>query len=228
MSGSYCRDAEWFIRSGASALGERGTSSAFESMLRFGPPTAGAIPNTDPYSDAQVGWGRPSRYEGLVARARRCAAIWSRLTLRSREVLMGRYDSRQWGPGVAGTLGELAGVVMVLVGSRHARARIRAASEALEAIASKAVPIDQTNRSKASQANADRAELEARAQPVVIPSDYECVLEACGGKKSTSRENQVRRGQWLREAAKELAAAHDEWDMVRGVIASQWAEGGGR
>lgn len=227
MRSGYCADIEWFIRSGASALGERGTSAAFENMLRFGPPTAGGIHETDLYSDAQVGWGPRCGREGLVARARRCAEIWHRLTMRSREVLMGRYDSRQWGPGVAGMLGELAGVVMVLVGSRHARARMRAANEALEAMASNAEPIDRANRSKAAQTNAAKAELEGRAQPVILPEDYECVLDACGGRKCTSRENQVRRGQWLREAAKELDAAHEEWELAGSAAASSWAEGTG-
>lgn len=269
---SYNADIEWFIRCGSVAQGERGTASALLEMLKHGRPTgASGVPNTDLYSNRQIGWAEPSRdggaprpmAEGEIARARRCLEVWRKLSPASREVLLGRYDSRQWAPGMAGALGDLTGVVVVLVGSKRAADRIRRSHEAIAGHASKleealsrahpdvtivrrswvdnpdggsrtdevmtmlrtAIESKSPNDVKALRSAHDalqkQAELESSAQPGILNSDWQCVVDSC---QSTKRERAKQRGQWLRDAAEALSEAHGDWDAVRVAIAEEWAK----
>jgi hypothetical protein len=98
-------------------------------------------------------------------------------------------------------------VVIVLVGSRNARERIRRAQDALE-----------VERAKGPW-TASMPELEAAAQNNAIPGDWEPVLRAC---QSERREQAITRGRWLREAEKASQEAHDEWVAVRRILAEEW------
>ena len=205
---NYNAEIEWFIRCGSVALGERGTSAALLEMLKNGRPTgASGVPNSDLYSDQQLGWGRFT--DGTIERANRCLAIWRKLPLKTREVLRARYDSRQWPPGVAGMLGDLAGVVVVLVGAGRARDRVRAATAKLEA--------EVALRGWSALA----AELESSAQRSIITSDWQCVVDSC---QSMSRDAKRRRSQWLADAGKALEEAHAYWEGVKSSEAEAWAQ----
>jgi hypothetical protein len=63
----YDSDAEWLVLMGDTAMGERGTLASTVAQLEHGGPFTG-IPNTDPYSDQQVGWGKTQI--GLVEKHR--------------------------------------------------------------------------------------------------------------------------------------------------------------
>ena len=203
---NYHPDIAWYIQCAAVALGERGTAGSLMDMLKFGPPQHGGVPSTDPCSDRQIGW---CAGEGEIARARRCHAIWSNLSPGFQEILLGRYESRQWGPGVQGALGDLAGVVVVLVGSKNASERIHGATRALA-----------EERAKAGVWSAAMPELESAAQSHMIPSDWAPVLDAC---QSLKREQIARRNGWLREAEKALREAHQQWEDIRGLLTERWA-----
>lgn len=64
---------EWLIVMGDSAMGERGTLAGTIAQLEHGGPFTG-VPNTDLYSDQQVGWA--STVVGLVERHRVLSAAW--------------------------------------------------------------------------------------------------------------------------------------------------------
>lgn len=190
---AHCPDAEWFLRHGAS-LGERGTSEALLHVLMYG-PSGTPSPDHLPFGDTELGWGPPPRREGDVARARRCWKVWRALTPLAQEVLAARYGARQWPPGVSGALGDLAGVVVVLVGSAQARKRIyeaRARLAELEGLPWSPVV----------------AEIEASAQRGLLRCDWEGVIGAC---QSLSMEALKQRGKWLTNARKAVAAAVEEW-----------------
>jgi hypothetical protein len=107
-------DIEWWITCGAAALGEQGTSGQLiEALKRGRKDCASGVPNTDLYSDRQVGFGA-WRGRGLVQRSRRCRAIWNTLKREHQEALMARYASRQWPPDMRSRLGEMAGVVWLV------------------------------------------------------------------------------------------------------------------
>ncbi len=63
----YDADAEWLVLGGDSAMGARGTLAGTIAQLEHGGPFTG-VPNTDLYSDQQVGWGKT--VVGLVERHR--------------------------------------------------------------------------------------------------------------------------------------------------------------
>lgn len=244
---NYDRDAEWWIRCGASAFGEQGTTLAFLNMLRFGPPTSSGAPNTAPYSDAQL--GTPTR-AGSIERARQCSAIWHQISRWNREILMGRYDTRQWPPGIVGRFGDLAGVVVVMVATENASRRVYRATKALDAHADvldrarescppdarkrfrwreieklkAAIDAGAPQRSKEirafEQALLRQAELEASCQRWIIKSDWETVARTCQNGGSVSMK-QIRG--WATEARIAVESAHSEWSSVRGRLADDWA-----
>jgi hypothetical protein len=83
----YDADAEWLVLGGDSAMGERGTLAGTVAQLEHGGPFTG-VPNTDIYSDQQVGWGKTvlglvERHRWLsAARALVSAECWQDLVLR--------------------------------------------------------------------------------------------------------------------------------------------------
>lgn|GEM_PF-4211275 len=114
MSGlAYNPEIEWFVRCGAYAQGERGTSGTMIDLLRYGIPSGGGLP-VDNHTDAQL--------DG-VRRARRCGSVYAAISKRARGVLAARYGSRPWLPGILGALGELAGVVAELESERGGASR---------------------------------------------------------------------------------------------------------
>jgi hypothetical protein len=118
-------DAEWWITCGPSVLGERGISAALMLQLQLGiPPSPSGVPETDLYSDRQVGFGPAHHNLGTVARARRCSLVWHQLSPYDRQILAARYESRQWPPGVASRLGPLVGVIVLEQAGRQAAGRI--------------------------------------------------------------------------------------------------------
>jgi hypothetical protein len=118
-------DAEWWITCGPSVLGERGISEPLLLQLQLGiQPSPSGVPETDLYSDRQVGFGPAHRHRGTVARARRCSLVWHQLSPYDRQILAARYESRQWPPGVAARLGPLVGVIVLEQAGRQAAGRI--------------------------------------------------------------------------------------------------------
>jgi hypothetical protein len=61
------------------ALGEKGTLGGIIAQLERG-GAGGGMPNTDPYKDAQVGWGRNGETIGLVEAHRWLNTAWLALT----------------------------------------------------------------------------------------------------------------------------------------------------
>lgn len=105
-------EISWFVRCHASALGERGTSGQMIDLLKFGIPTGGGLPR-DNHTD-----------RGLddVARARRCFDVFRAISAHARVILVARYDSRHWMPGIASQLGDYAGVVAAIEWSKQSEA----------------------------------------------------------------------------------------------------------
>ncbi len=83
-------DLMWFLTCGGSAMGERGTLGGIVAALEHG-GQAGGVPNTDLYSDQQVGWGK-SVY-GDVEKHRWLSAAWLALSAVSQGVLLARYTA---------------------------------------------------------------------------------------------------------------------------------------
>lgn len=81
-------DLAWFLECGGSALGERGTLGGIVNALELGGTTPG-LPNTSPYTDKQVGWGR--HVIGDVERHRWLLTAWNALTPETQGVLLVRY-----------------------------------------------------------------------------------------------------------------------------------------
>ena len=201
-------DAQWFIECAASELGERGTASQLIEMLKRGRPTGpSGVPESWLYSERQLGVGE-HRHRGTIARARKCAAIWSALRWRSREVLLGRYQPRQWPPGVSGALGEMAGVVVLLVGSANARRRIDAATKALEAEGDQGTWTPKM------------AGLDHMRQDCIIGEDWDPVVRAC---QWSGRDAMKRRKEWLQSAIAELDEAQRDWRDRDADLADRWA-----
>ncbi len=125
-------DARWLIQCGASVLGERGVSASLLEMLKRGCPDGpSGVPSDMLYSDAQTGFGL-GKGLGTVARARRCQAVWRRLPALAQVVLLARYESRQWPPGLRARLGDVVGVVALQQAGKAAERRSREAEHALE------------------------------------------------------------------------------------------------
>jgi hypothetical protein len=82
-------DLEWFLVAGSAAMRERGTMIAVVSSLELG-GHPGGIPNTDLYSDEQLGWGK-GRTIGDVERHRWLARTWFSLPERTRVILQACY-----------------------------------------------------------------------------------------------------------------------------------------
>jgi hypothetical protein len=83
----YDADAEWLVLGGDSAMGERGTLGGTIAVLEHGGQFTG-VPNTDLYTDQQIGWGRTlvglvERHRWLSEARRLCTPeCWADLVLR--------------------------------------------------------------------------------------------------------------------------------------------------
>lgn len=114
------RDIEWFVHRMASALGERGTLAAVINIAKQGSVGISGVPNTDIYTDEQLGWGETPdgerrRFLGDVERARRLQKVWRRLSPETHNRLFARYaTSSEWPPGVQAWFGPLAGLALYL------------------------------------------------------------------------------------------------------------------
>ena len=128
-------DAAWWIQCAPSALGERGISAALLHQLEVGPPDGpSGVPNTDLYSDQQVGFGPMLRGMGTIARSRHCRAVWVRLASYTQAILAARYESRNdWPPGMRARFGGLVGVVVLEQAGKHALSRWEAGHETMVA-----------------------------------------------------------------------------------------------
>ncbi len=87
---AFDEDLEWLIVAGDSALGERGSMGGVIAQLEHGGPFTG-VPNTDLYSDQQVGFGHT--VIGLVERHRWLTAAWVSLPVSSRGLLTLCYQA---------------------------------------------------------------------------------------------------------------------------------------
>lgn len=85
-------DLRWFLECGDSTLGAKGTTGGIISALEHG-GHAGGVPNTDLYSDEQVGWGR--NVYGAVEKTRWLASAWHALTPASQRILLAYYAKPQ-------------------------------------------------------------------------------------------------------------------------------------
>jgi hypothetical protein len=84
----YDADLEWFLVAGASAMRERGTLGAVTNVLELGGANGG-VPNTDLYTDSQIGFGKHPI--GDVERHRWLSAAWFKLSLADQAILAARY-----------------------------------------------------------------------------------------------------------------------------------------
>lgn len=83
-------DLSWFLTCGGSAMGERGTLGGIVSALEHG-GHPGGVPNTDLYTDQQIGWGK-SVY-GDVEKHRWLTAAWVGCSRESQDRLVARYTA---------------------------------------------------------------------------------------------------------------------------------------
>jgi hypothetical protein len=80
-------DAEWLVLMGDSAMGERGTTGGTIAVLEHGGQFTG-VPNTDLYSDQQIGWGKTvvgsvEKHRWLCEARRICGPeCWADIVLR--------------------------------------------------------------------------------------------------------------------------------------------------
>lgn len=115
QSAEYDDDIAWYIQCAASALGERGTLGAAIAMVKRGSVASSGVPNSDLYSDRQVGWSENGPILGDIERARRLDRVWRRVPREHQHVLLVRYTTRsEWPPGVEAWLGPLCGVALLL------------------------------------------------------------------------------------------------------------------
>jgi hypothetical protein len=77
---AYCEQLEWLLVSGDAATGARGTMGGVVAQLEHGGPFTG-VPETDIYSDQQIGWGKT--LVGLVERRRWLMGAWFSLPVDS-------------------------------------------------------------------------------------------------------------------------------------------------
>jgi hypothetical protein len=82
-------DLVLFLECGGYWLGEKGTLGGIIAQLERG-GAGGGMPNTDPYKDAQVGWGRNGETIGLVEKHRWLNTAWLALTHQSQRILLAR------------------------------------------------------------------------------------------------------------------------------------------
>ncbi len=82
-------DLVTLLECGGYWLGEKGTLGGIIAQLERGGP-GGGMPNTDPYKDAQVGWGRTGDTIGQVEKLRWLHTAWFALTAESQRVLLAR------------------------------------------------------------------------------------------------------------------------------------------
>jgi hypothetical protein len=83
-------DLAWFLTCGDAAMGKRGTLGGIVSALEHG-GHPGGVPNTDLYTDQQVGWGK-SVY-GDVEKHRWLERAWLALSDESKATLAARYTA---------------------------------------------------------------------------------------------------------------------------------------
>jgi hypothetical protein len=89
-SEAFDEDLEWFILCGSSAMGARGTLGGVVAVLEHGGQFTG-MPNSDLYSDQQVGFG--PTVIGLVERHRWLSGAWDKLPRETQGVLLGCYSA---------------------------------------------------------------------------------------------------------------------------------------
>lgn len=87
--GVWDSDLEWFLVAGASAMRERGTLGAVVNVLELGGVDRGGVPNTDLYSDAQVGFGK--HVVGEIERYRWLSWLWLGLDRKTQATLLACY-----------------------------------------------------------------------------------------------------------------------------------------
>lgn len=83
-------DLAWFLTCGDAAMGKRGTLGGIVSALEHG-GHPGGVPNTDLYTDQQVGWG--GSVYGDVEKHRWLERAWRGLSESAKSVLMARYTA---------------------------------------------------------------------------------------------------------------------------------------
>lgn len=114
IAAEFDDDIAWYIQCSASALGERGTLGAAIAMMKRGSVASSGVPNSDLYSDRQVGWSENGPILGDIERARRLDKVWRRVPREHQHVLLVRYTTRsEWPPGVEAWLGPLCGVALL-------------------------------------------------------------------------------------------------------------------
>jgi len=79
----FDQDLAWLLTCGGSAMGERGTLGGIVAALEHG-GHLGGVPNTDLYTDQQIGWGKSvyGDVEKLRDDVERAAARLTRLERR--------------------------------------------------------------------------------------------------------------------------------------------------
>lgn len=87
---AFCSDLEWLLVAGDSAMSERGSMGGVIAQLERGCPATGT-PNTDLYSDQQVGFG--NTVVGLVERHRWLDGAWKTLPIEIRGELRSCYQA---------------------------------------------------------------------------------------------------------------------------------------
>lgn len=83
-------DLRWFLTCGGAAMGERGTLGGIVAALEHG-GHPGGVPNTDLYTDQQIGWGKA--VYGDVEKHRWLTTAWLALTPLAQNVLLARYTA---------------------------------------------------------------------------------------------------------------------------------------
>lgn len=86
----FCEDLMWFLTCSGSAMGERGTLGGITSVLEHGGQTGG-VPNTDLYSEQQIGWGK--FVFGDVEKHRWLTAAWLGVSRDNQKRLVARYTA---------------------------------------------------------------------------------------------------------------------------------------
>jgi hypothetical protein len=81
-------DLAWFLECGGAALGERGTLGGIVSALEHG-GHSGGVPNTDLYTDQQIGWAR--HVYGDIEKHRWLTTAWLAVSVESQRTLLARY-----------------------------------------------------------------------------------------------------------------------------------------
>jgi hypothetical protein len=112
----YDRDLQFLLNEAPVELGERSILAGQIATLERGGASPG-VPNTDLYSDLQLGWGK--HLVGTIERARRLTRVWVKLSPETQRVLSAHYVSRgraaevrcgiehNW-ESVSGALGQVA------------------------------------------------------------------------------------------------------------------------